>query len=205
MENSGSAPKVTPPEQAPPQVGTPPRSRHPPGRRHPPGSSHSTSPLAVGLETPSGQIPLNFPLGCGPGNLQGMLGIPTPWRPTARHAGIPPAMYAGIALPPPHCGQTDTCKNITFTTLLQMVTRMQCSRMSTAHSLPSWGVVSMTETPLDRDPLDGNPSFWTETPLRETPQTETCPDIDPPGQRPPRTETPPWTKTETPLSTAKHL
>ena len=34
--------------------------------------------------------PLNFPLGCGPGNLQGMLGYHPPQRPTARHAGIPP-------------------------------------------------------------------------------------------------------------------
>ena len=89
--------------------------------------SPSTSPLGVGLD----QIPLNFPLGCGPGdppppdppklplgcgprNLQGMLGYhTTPRRPAARHAGIPPAMHAGIAHPPPH-GQTHTCKNITF-------------------------------------------------------------------------------------------
>ena len=72
------------------------------------------SPLGVGLETPPlGQIPLNFPLECGPGNLQGMLGYHTPsWRPAARHAGIPPAMHDGIA--PPPCGQTHTCKNITF-------------------------------------------------------------------------------------------
>ena len=42
------------------------------------------------------------------------VGLETPhfWRP-ARHAGIPPASHAGI--PPPPCGQTDTCKNITFT------------------------------------------------------------------------------------------
>ena len=51
--------------------------------------SPSTSPLGVGLD----QIPLHFPLGCGPGDL--------PWRPAARHAGIPPAMHAGIAPPPP--------------------------------------------------------------------------------------------------------
>ena len=64
--------------------------------------SPSTSPLAVGLD----QIPLNFPLGCGPGKLQGMLGYHPPphERPAARHAGIPPAMHAGIAHPPPpHC------------------------------------------------------------------------------------------------------
>ena len=34
-----------------------------------------------------------------------------PQPPTTRHAGIAPAMHAGIASP---CGQTDTCKNITF-------------------------------------------------------------------------------------------
>ena len=79
--------------------------------------SPSTSPLAVGLDLiplnfplgcgpgdpPPRQIPLNFPLGCGPGNLQGMLAYPTPPppRPAARHAGIPPAIHAGIAPPPP--------------------------------------------------------------------------------------------------------
>ena len=76
--------------------------------------SPSTSPLGVGLD----QIPLNFPLGCGPGQDPPKLtpwlwawkparyaGIPPPppQRPAARHAGIPPAMHAGIApLPPPH-------------------------------------------------------------------------------------------------------
>ena len=52
-------------------------------------------------QAPHRQIPLNFPLGCGPGNPQGMLGYPPSWRPAARHAGIPPAMHAGIATPPP--------------------------------------------------------------------------------------------------------
>ena len=42
-----------------------------------------------------------------------------PWRPAARHAGIPPARHAGI--PPPPCGQTHTCKNITFATSLRTV------------------------------------------------------------------------------------
>ena len=102
-----------PPEQAPPGTGTPlgaaPRSRN-----------------------PCGQIPLNFPLGCGPGTRSPSIsplavgletprpdppklppwvcawkparhaGIP-PLRPAARHAGIPPAMHAGIA---PPCGQS---------------------------------------------------------------------------------------------------
>ena len=54
-----------PPKQAPPGAGTPNRAGTPPG----PGTP-SISPLTVGLD----QIPLNFPLGCGPGNLQGMLG-----------------------------------------------------------------------------------------------------------------------------------
>ena len=36
----------------------------------------------------------------------------TPPRRPARHAGIPAARHAGIPLSP--CGQTDTCKNITF-------------------------------------------------------------------------------------------
>ena len=112
-------------------------SRHGGGGLHPPASSPSTSPLGVGLE----QIPINFPLGCGPGpdppelspwlwawrplnfslgcgpgNLQGMLGYKPshpPPRPAATHAGIPPAMHAAIAHPPVK-RITDTCKNITF-------------------------------------------------------------------------------------------
>ena len=55
--------------------------------------------------------------------------------------------------------------------------------MPTARSL-LYGGVSMTETPLDRDPRTETP--WTKTPL----------DRDPPGQRSPWTET---TWTETPL------
>ena len=47
-------------------------------------------PPGVGLETPQAR-PLNFPPGCGPENLQGMLGY-HPLRPAARHAGIPPAI-----------------------------------------------------------------------------------------------------------------
>ena len=111
--------------QAPPRSGTP-RIRHPPRARHPPdqaptGRSPSTSQLGEGLD----QIPLNFPLGCGPGP------DPPPlppsvwaWRPPletcckacwdttcnacwdstpletcCKHAGTPPAMHTGIAPP----------------------------------------------------------------------------------------------------------
>ena len=56
----------------PPGAGTPQR-RHTPEQALPLTRSLSTSPLGVGLETPR-QIPLNFPLGCGPGNLRCMLG-----------------------------------------------------------------------------------------------------------------------------------
>ena len=75
-----------------------------------------------GVSTPPGaetplleQVP---PPGCGPGDPPRPdppqlppwvwawkparhAGIPPPWRPAARYAGIPPAMYAGIAPPPP--------------------------------------------------------------------------------------------------------
>ena len=62
---------------------------------------------------------------------------------------------------PPPCGQTDTCKNITFTTLLGTVTRKHSSRMRTAHflgrggrGLPNHPVCRppCRETPLDADP-----------------------------------------------------
>ena len=62
---------------------------------HPLGVGLET-PLGVGLETHPGQTP-QLPPGCGPGNLQGLLGYHPP---AARHAGIPPAMHAGI--PHPH-------------------------------------------------------------------------------------------------------
>ena len=71
---SSHPPEQNPPEQAPSRAGTPPEQ--PPGAGTPrpdPLQLHpwvwawsrppSTSPLAVGLD----QIPLNFPLGCGPG------------------------------------------------------------------------------------------------------------------------------------------
>ena len=65
----------------------------------------------------------------------------------------------------------------------------ECIRMQTTRSLPYRGV-SLTETPLDRDPpwtetpLDRDPSgqrpLWTETPRTDILWTEI-----PPGQRPP--------------------
>ena len=67
----------------------------------------------VGLEPPPPARPLNFLLGCVPGNLQGMLGYP-PGRLAARHAGIPPANHAGIRTHPSLDRMTDMCKNITF-------------------------------------------------------------------------------------------
>ena len=82
------------------------------GPGDPPQCEPGETPLGVGLETPRcrpgdppGQTPqlplfmwvwrplarpLNFPPGCGPGNLQGLLGYHPPWRPAARHAGISP-------------------------------------------------------------------------------------------------------------------
>ena len=85
-------------------------SRHGEGGPHPPPRSRH----------PPGQIPLNFPLGCGPGDPPARSPLTSPfgvgletckacrdtmsWRPAARHAGIPPAMHAGIAQP---CGQND--------------------------------------------------------------------------------------------------
>ena len=70
---------------------TPHQSRHP-WSRHPLARSSSTSCLGVGLDQiplnfplgcwpgdpPPSKIPLNFPLGCWPGNLQGMLGYHSP-------------------------------------------------------------------------------------------------------------------------------
>ena len=81
------------------------------GLETPPGVGLENTPWVWAWRTPLAR-PLKLPLGCGPGNLQGMLGYtcPPPPRP-ARHAGISPARHAGI--PPPR-GQTDTCKNITF-------------------------------------------------------------------------------------------
>ena len=86
-------------------------------------SAHAgIDPPGVGLQTPQPD-PLNFPLGCGPGDPPGQIPLNFPlecgpvdppwpdppqlppwvwaWKP-ARHAGKPPAMHAGI---PPPCEQ----------------------------------------------------------------------------------------------------
>ena len=49
------------------------------------------------------------------------------YPPASRHAGIPPAMHAGIAPPPTLRVDriTDTCKNITFATSLRTVKMQQ--------------------------------------------------------------------------------
>ena len=93
-----------PSHQAPSQEQTPPGPA--PGVwawRPPWPDPPQLPPLGVGLKTPQPDPP-KLPPGCGPGNLQGMLGYHPPWRPAARHAGIPPAMHAGI---PPPCEQND--------------------------------------------------------------------------------------------------
>ena len=67
----------------------------------------SASALGVGLEPPSPARPLNFPPGCGPGNLQGMLG----YHPQDLLQGMlgyhPPFLTPVNRIP-------DMCKNITL-------------------------------------------------------------------------------------------
>ena len=70
-------------------------------------------PPGVWAWRPPQARPLNFPPGCGPGDLQGMLGYHPPPRPAAKHAGIPPAMHSGIPTPPVN-RITDTYRNITL-------------------------------------------------------------------------------------------
>ena len=57
--------------------------------------------------------PLNAPLWVWSWKPARHAGIPTIPRRPARHAGMPPARYAGIP-PPPVNRITDACKNITF-------------------------------------------------------------------------------------------
>ena len=63
----------------------------------PPGVGLET-PLGVGLETPQARL-LNFPLGCGPGDLQGMLGY---------------HLQCMLGYHPPVNRITNMCKNITL-------------------------------------------------------------------------------------------
>ena len=102
-------------------VSTPRRSRHPLkqapiGSRDPPLEQlppwlWDWRPPGCGSGDTPGQIPLNFPLGCGPGDplvrssstSPLVVGLETckvcwdttPWRPAVRHSGLPPAMHVG--------------------------------------------------------------------------------------------------------------
>ena len=123
----------TPWSRHPPRAGIHPNcSRHPP----PPGVSLETPqsdplqlPPWVWAWSPPSQIPLNFPLGCGPGDppqpdLPKLPPWVWAWKPT-RHAGIPPLETSCKACwdttcnacwdTTPPCGQTHICKNITST------------------------------------------------------------------------------------------
>ena len=95
--------QAPPGADAPPPEWTPPKTRHTPWR---PVTRHAGIPPAMhaGIAPTSPSPP-----------------APAPQRPAARHAGIPPARHAGIPLP---CGQTHTCKNITFATSLRTVTNV---------------------------------------------------------------------------------
>ena len=92
------------------------------GPGDPPGVGLETSPgcgpgdpPGVGPGDPLGVVPgqtSQLPLGCGLGDLQCMLGYHP--RGSAWHAGIPPAMYAGI--PTAQCTEflTQPTENITL-------------------------------------------------------------------------------------------
>ena len=125
ISHQGGSPHPCPRAGTLPRAGTPSGAGTPLRAGTPLARSPSTSPLGVGLD----QIPLNFPLGYGPGPDPSQLppfvlawrppwpdppqlppwvwawkparhaGIPPP-RPATRHAGIPPAMHAGIESPP---------------------------------------------------------------------------------------------------------
>ena len=91
-----------------PRPGTPPDQAHPSGSR-PPGAdtSHTRHPPMWTVHPE----------------------IPTPLD----QAHIPPGTdtpHPGTRYPHPHCGQTDTCKNITFATSLRTVTNPQQSEGS---------------------------------------------------------------------------
>ena len=142
-------PSPSPKEQVPPGPGTPSPKADTPRAGNSLARSPSTSPLGVTLD----QVPLNFTLGCGSGAPQPdppklrpwvwawkparHAGIPPPsWRPAARHVGIPPAMHAGIA-PPPPCGQTHTCKKHNLRKL----------RLRAVMKTTSWGISANYRTP----------------------------------------------------------
>ena len=69
--------------------------------RYPPGQTPSTSPLGVGLEIPLTRSPSTSLLGVGLETCKAWWDTTPPWKPAARHAGIPPVMHAGIAPPLP--------------------------------------------------------------------------------------------------------
>ena len=137
-------------------VSTAPRSRHP----------LEQAPLRVWAWRPPLARPLSFPLGCGPGNLQGMLGYHAPWRPSERLAGIPPAMHAGIPppLPPPRVNRiTDTCKNITLSQLCQTHIFMYPRITSNQDSLETILSTSNDGWSIKGKPPDINREWWKTT------------------------------------------
>ena len=81
------------------------------GPGHPLARSPSTSLGCEPGDTP-GQIPLNFPPGCGPGNLQGMLGYHPPGDLLQGMLGY--HLQCMLGYHPPVNRITDTCKNITL-------------------------------------------------------------------------------------------
>ena len=70
-----------------------------PGDLPPPGQIPLNFPLGCGLETPLARSPSTSTLGVGLETCKACWDTITPWRPAARHAGIPPAMQAGIETP----------------------------------------------------------------------------------------------------------
>ena len=78
------------------------------GPGDPPGQTPQPPPWVWAWRPPPAR-PLNLPPGCGPGNLQAMLGYtPPPLRRPARHAGIPPARHARKPSAPPWT-ESQTC------------------------------------------------------------------------------------------------
>ena len=91
------APLPLRPGTPPPKPGTPEFTRHPLGTRHPPWTrSPSTFPLAVGLDL----IPLNFPLGCGPGADPPQF---PPWLWACTRSPSTSPLGVGLETPPETC------------------------------------------------------------------------------------------------------